>query len=101
MASSIGYVVGTPMTIDPAFQSIDGARPERAVAFLHGILGAGKNLRTIATRFVERRPEFAAWLVDLRGPGQSPKGTPRPSLEAAARDVLALAARGSVPLSAI
>src|SRR6185295_11256364 len=77
--------------VDLAFDRIDGARPKRVIVFLHGILGRGNNLRTIARRFVELRPEWSAWLVDLRGHGRSPKGTPEPSLEAAARDVVELA----------
>lgn len=87
--------------VDLAFDSIDGARPEHAIAFLHGILGRGANLRTIAKRFVEARPEWTAWLVDLRGHGQSPKSTPNPSLEAAAVDVVALARQSGLPLAAI
>src|SRR5207237_822421 len=46
-----------------AFDRLDGSRPERAIAFLHGILGRGINLRTIARRFVEARPGWTAWLV--------------------------------------
>jgi pimeloyl-ACP methyl ester carboxylesterase len=87
--------------MDLAFQTIDGPRPERTITFLHGILGSGKNLKTIAARFIEKRPAWSAWLVDLRGHGQSPKGTEGPSLEAAARDIVALAARTGTPLAAI
>src|SRR5262249_26364131 len=47
------------------------------------------------------RPGWTAWLVDLRGHGRSPKGTPVPSLEAAARDVVDLAGRAEQPLGAI
>src|SRR6266404_465674 len=89
------------MSVELAFDRIDGARPERTIAFLHGILGRGNNLRTIARRFVEARPDWTAWLVDLRGHGRSPKGTPGPSLQAAARDVVDLAARSGFPLGAI
>src|SRR5436853_6175104 len=89
------------MSVDLAFDRVDGARPERAIAFLHGILGRGINLRTIARRFVEARPSWTAWLVDLRGHGRSPKGTPAPSLQAAARDVVDLAERAALPLGAI
>jgi pimeloyl-ACP methyl ester carboxylesterase len=77
--------------VNLAFQRIDGSRPKQTVAFLHGILGSGRNLRTIATRFIEQRPEWSAWLVDLRGHGDSPKGSPEPTLEATARDVVTLA----------
>jgi len=87
--------------LELAFERIEGARPRKTIAFLHGILGSGGNLRTIARRFVDARPSWTAWLVDLRGHGRSPKGTPDPSLEAAARDVVGLTARAAQPLVAI
>jgi esterase len=92
------------MSIDLAFDQLDGARASRTIAFLHGILGRGNNLRSIARRFIEERPEWTAWLVDLRGHGRSPKGTPGPSVEAAAGDVVKLARRASqagLPFAAI
>jgi pimeloyl-ACP methyl ester carboxylesterase len=89
------------MSVELAFDRVDGERPERAIAFLHGILGRGNNLRTIAKRFVEAQPGWTAWLVDLRGHGRSPRGGPAPSLEAAARDIVDLADRSSQPLAAI
>jgi len=89
------------MSVDLAFHRVDGAQPERAIVFLHGILGRGMNLRMIARRFVETRPGWTAWLVDLRGHGRSPKSTPAPSLQAAARDVVDLAGRSGFPVAAI
>ena len=89
------------MSVELAFDRIDGSRPERTIAFLHGILGRGNNLGTIAKRFIEARPGWTAWLVDLRGHGRSPKGTPAPSLQAAARDVVDLTGRAAQPLGAI
>jgi esterase len=91
----------TVMSVGLAFDCIDGAHPERAMAFLHGILGRGTNLRTIAMRFVAARPRWTALLVDLRGHGRSPKQTPDPSLHAAAGDVVDLGARVGQPLVAI
>ncbi|MSV27170.1 MAG: alpha/beta hydrolase [Bryobacterales bacterium] len=91
----------TDISVELAFDRIDGTQPKRAIAFLHGILGRGNNLRTIARRFVEARPGWTAWLVDLRGHGRSPKGTPAPSLESAARDVVDFAGRLAPPLGAI
>ena len=87
--------------VELAFERIAGPRSRKTIAFLHGILGSGQNLRTIARRFVDARPSWTACLVDLRGHGRSPKGTPDPSLEAAARDVVELAARTTPPLVAI
>jgi pimeloyl-ACP methyl ester carboxylesterase len=89
------------MCVELAFERFEGARQEKTIAFLHGILGRGYNLKTIARRFVAARPEWTAWLVDLRGHGNSPKGAAAPSLEAAARDVVELAGRGDTPLAAI
>jgi pimeloyl-ACP methyl ester carboxylesterase len=87
--------------IDLAFDAIDGATPSQTIAFLHGILGRGNNLRTIARRFVDERPNWTALLVDLRGHGRSPKGSPDPSIESAALDVVELAAKTSLPVRAI
>lgn len=89
------------MSIELAFDRIDGPGRGRTIAFVHGILGRGNNLRTIASRFVEARPQWTAWLVDLRGHGRSPKSTPGPSLEAAARDIVNLAATHTPPVHAI
>jgi esterase len=89
------------MSVELAFERIEGAQSERAIIFLHGILGRGTNLRTIAKRFVEARPEWSGYLLDLRGHGRSPKATPGASLEAAARDVVDLAVRAAQPVTAI
>jgi esterase len=89
------------MAVELFFDEIRGANPGRTIVFLHGILGRGTNLRSIAKRFVDAHPTWTAWLVDLRGHGRSPKGSPGPSLESAARDVIELAARSSLPVTAI
>jgi pimeloyl-ACP methyl ester carboxylesterase len=81
------------MSIKLTFDRIRGERSGQSIVFLHGILGRGNNLRSIARRFVDSQPDWTAWLVDLRGHGQSPKGTAGASLEAAARDVVSLAGR--------
>lgn len=84
----------------PSVASTGSQAAERRVLFLHGILGSGANLRTIARRFLASRPRWDAWLVDLRGHGDSPKSTPNPSLDAAAADVRELVAR-SLPVGAV
>jgi len=89
------------MSVDLAFSRIDGERPERTIAFLHGILGRGMNLRMLARRFVAVRSNWTALLLDLRGHGASPKGTVAPSLEAAARDVVMMARRTAPPVRVI
>ena len=48
-----------------------GAPATKTVLFLHGILGSGNNLRSLARKFLEQRPGWQAALVDLRAHGQS------------------------------
>lgn len=68
--------------------SAPGASPTRALAFLHGILGTGVNLRAVARRVVEARPQWSAVLVDLRAHGQSQGRDGPDTLDAAAKDLL-------------
>lgn len=70
----------------------DGAAPAAWLLLTHGIYGAGANWRTIARKLVERRPDWGVVLVDLRGHGRSEAGAPPHNLDAAAGDLLALAA---------
>lgn len=88
-------------TLELGFDRIAGAHAERTIVFLHGILGSGPNLRTVAKRFVEASPTWAAWLVDLRGHGRSPKGSPGASITAVAEDVLALVASAPRPIAVV
>ena len=80
-----------------AFDHVASREPaQKRALFLHGMLGSGGNLRTIARRFVTARPDWDAWLIDLRGHGASPKNTPEPSLAASAEDVRALCAGANI-----
>ncbi|HSM35677.1 MAG TPA: hypothetical protein VK837_04695, partial [Longimicrobiales bacterium] len=45
----------------------DGATPGAWLYVLHGIYGAGRNWGSVARALVERRPDWGAVLVDLRG----------------------------------
>lgn len=65
----------------------DGASPERWLAVLHGIYGAGRNWGNVARSMVEQRPEWGALLVDLRQHGDSVGFTGPHTLEATARDL--------------
>ncbi len=78
-----------------------GASPTKVVAFLHGILGTGVNLRSHARRFVERRPEYLALLVDLRAHGQSQAVDGPDTVAASARDVMETAAGLGLPLTMV
>ncbi len=71
-----------------------GAEPEHWVALLHGIMGTGKNLRTLGQGIVAARPDFGVLLVDLPNHGESPDTTETPTLatcsEAVAHTLAAL-----------
>ncbi len=96
------YVAAMGPIVKLAFEHVVGtAAARRRAVFLNGLLGRGSNLRTVARRFIEARPGWDAWLVDLRGHGSSPKSTPEPSLQAAAADVLMLCAGSLVPVAAL
>lgn len=89
-----------PSVLTSVLASASNEPAASRIVFLHGILGSGANLRTIARRFLAARPRWDAWLIDLRGHGESPKSTPNPSLDAAAADVRALIADG-LPVGAV
>jgi pimeloyl-ACP methyl ester carboxylesterase len=58
---------------------------------LHGIFGAGRNWRSIASRVVRARPPWGAMLVDLRMHGESQGFEPPHTLDECAADLEALA----------
>jgi esterase len=67
---------------------------DAGVILLHGFLGSGRNLRTLAQRWQQRQPEHRFLLPDLRGHGVSPPlpaGDAPVTLEDLAADVLATA----------
>jgi esterase len=67
-----------------------GGEPSRALLFLHGILGTGANLRSLAQAFVQSDPSLAVYLVDLRLHGKSRAFAPPHDVRACARDLVAL-----------
>jgi len=68
-----------------SFRVGEGASP---VVLLHGFLGSGRNLRSVATRWAQRDPGLTFLLPDLTGHGASPPFPRHPTLEGVARDVL-------------
>ncbi len=78
-----------------------GAGPAQWVYFLHGILGAGNNLRSIAKAVVEKRPTWGAVLVDLRLHGLSQDTSPPHDLPSCARDLVELEAAVPGPVRAV
>lgn len=74
----------------------EDASPERWLAVLHGIYGAGRNWGAVAREVVEARPEWGALLVDLRQHGESMGFGPPHTLERTAADLDGLEVPGSV-----
>jgi esterase len=74
--------------------TLTGAAPERTVYVLHGILGSGRNWRSFARRWVERRPELRVLLVDQRHHGSAPhrEASREDTVLACAEDLVALEA---------
>jgi esterase len=58
---------------------------------LHGFLGSGRNLLSLARRLSEAAPEAQVFLPDLSGHGEAGAPTEAPSLEAAAHRLLGVA----------
>jgi len=67
----------------------DAAAPKLAL-LLHGALGSGNNLRSLATKLAKLRPEYRFCLVDLRHHGESQGAPPPNTLAACARDLAEL-----------
>ena len=82
-----------------------GVAPNNSILFLHGLLGNGKNLKTLATKVGTQVEDAASVLMDLRGHGKSLHTFPRPgpphNFEACVQDVkstLDIACESSPPL---
>src|SRR3954470_8533691 len=88
------------MTTTPLVSFSIGSGP-RSTVLLHGFLGSGKNLRTLAQRWSAVSPDRTLLLPDLRGHGESPPLTARSDLDSLAEDVLAAAAALPGPVSLV
>jgi esterase len=75
----------------------DGASPERWMAVLHGIFGAGRNWASVAREIARARPEWGLLLVDLRQHGSSMGFDPPHTIERTAADLDALSADRTMP----
>ena len=73
-------------------EAVTHGKPTRWLVLTHGIYGSGANLRTVAKRLVEKRPDWGVLLVDLRLHGRSPAGEPPHTIAACADDLRALVA---------
>jgi esterase len=74
---------------------------QHSLLLLHGILGQGTNLRTLARRFVDARPGWQAVLVDLRAHGQSQTVEGDDTITRAADDVAETEKALNAPVRAV
>lgn len=88
-------------SLHKALVQAPSSTPTRAVLFLHGILGTGANLRSLAQAFVQADPTCAALLIDLRLHGRSRALSPPHDVRACADDLCALEPTLAWPVSAI
>ncbi len=87
----------------PALASFTLGSGSHATLLLHGFLGSGKNLRTVAQRWLDRDAERCFLLPDLLGHGESPPLPPDATTDTVARAVLACASKAGLldPLSLV
>lgn len=75
------------MTFVPAHTFVGDASAPKLALVLHGALGSGNNLRSLATKLGKLRPEYRFCLVDLRHHGESQGAPPPNTLAACAGDL--------------
>lgn len=78
------------MTFVPAHSLVGEPDAPKLGLLLHGALGSGSNLRSLASKLTKLRPEYRFCLVDLRHHGESQGAPPPNTLEACARDLAEL-----------
>lgn len=78
------------MSFVPAHTLVGEPGAPKLALLLHGALGSGNNLRSLAIKLGKLRPEYRFCLVDLRHHGESQGAPPPNTLEACARDLAAL-----------
>jgi pimeloyl-ACP methyl ester carboxylesterase len=76
----------------PAHTLVGDAAAPKLALLLHGALGSGSNLRSLAVKLGKLHPEYRFCLVDLRHHGESRGAPPPNTLEACANDLAALIA---------
>ncbi len=73
----------------------------KELLMLHGIYGRGRNWLAVARQLVERRPDWACWLADMRHHGDAHAGAEAGSIEALAGDIDAWAASDGARVDAV
>lgn len=81
------------MSFVPAHTLVGEPDAPKLALLLHGALGSGSNLRSLAVKLSKLRLEYRFCLVDLRHHGDSQGALPPNTLEACARDLDALASQ--------
>lgn len=81
------------MAFVPAHTLVGEAGAPKLALLLHGALGSGGNLRSLAAKLGKLRPEYRFCLLDLRHHGESRGAPPPNTLEACAGDLAALVER--------
>ena len=71
------------MTFVPAHTLVGEPNAPKLGLLLHGALGSGTNLRSLAVKLSKLRPEYRFCLVDLRHHGESRGAPPPNTLESA------------------
>jgi esterase len=79
----------------------DSGATDRLVVFLHGILGSGANLRSLAKQVCAGQAGLGALLVDLRMHGRSQDFSAPHTVAAAAADLVALVASLEHPIDSV
>jgi esterase len=74
----------------PAHTLVGEPTAPKLALLLHGALGSGSNLRSLASKLTKARPEYRFCLVDLRHHGESQGAPPPNTLEACAHDLSSL-----------
>jgi esterase len=78
------------VTFVPTYTLVGEPSATKLALLLHGALGSGNNLRSLAVKLGKLRPEYRFCLVDLRHHGESQGAPPPNTLEACAGDLAAL-----------
>jgi esterase len=90
-----------PFLLQHALVTAPEAAPARWMFVLHGILGSGTNLRSLAKRIAAAFPEWGFILPDLRMHGLSQGAPPPHTVAAAADDLLRLGEHLGLPIAGV
>ncbi len=84
----VNLLIMNTFTLHSVIIQAPGSQPTVEALLIHGILGSGRNLRTLATLLCKALPWLRVHLIDLRNHGQSHGAAPPHTLQACAGDLL-------------